>query len=408
MLIDTEKGITLTKPAARGAPRVYHVHRDKASLVTRTSAGSKAPAEAKKSLKTPEEAAREFFKVVKTKLRDGYALLRGREGAPRGAVVFAGFASGGGGGAVLDASPDGRYALTAGHSGAPREVWVETIDLSTGERKTVFEASHPSQIFLHSAHFELDEGRILISVGDDIISAPLGGGKPDVVGTYKNATGQPHPFNPHVLRPQVSADRSRLVLFDERLRVRVVDARRKALLEAPMAHRTTECRAVGLSPSGKRLALFRVSRGIVYNHDDARKDTTCEVDIWDVDQGKMLDTLPVAQQVAQLGFDADDRLLFATLDHNRGPVAHDLKTKKIAFKFEDKNQEDGLDHVNDFASSPDGSLLAVASHTTRLFDARTRAPVELEPFSYRADIVAFARGQLVSFEDGMCVARTTA
>lgn len=405
-MLDDEKGLTLSKVAQRGATRVFHVHREASELATRTATGGKAPVETRKRYKSEQEATREYHKVTRAKFRDGYALLRERASAPRGAVVFAGFASGGGGGPVLDVSPDGRYALTAGHSGAPRSVWVERIDLATGERKVIFERSHPTQIFLHSAHFERDEGRILVSLSDNIERAPIDGGKTEVVGTFRSK-GTRHPFNPHVLRPLQSADRGRAVLFDERLQVNVVEERFDPVLAVPTMHETTECRGVGLSSSGKLLAVFRVSRGIVYNHDDAKHDATCEVEIWDIDKAKKIAVLPMERQIDRLGFDPTDRLLLATHYYAAGPVAYSLETGKQAFAFSDGQGEGGLARAHDFTCSPDGSLLAIASGATCLYDAATRAPIEVEPFGLRATLVVFARGLLVSFEDGLCVARST-
>jgi hypothetical protein len=46
------------------------------------------------------------------------------------------------------------------------------------------------------------------------------------------------------------------------------------VLEVDLGSATTECRAAGISPSGKLLALYRVSRGLVYSHADAMHDDT--------------------------------------------------------------------------------------------------------------------------------------
>src|SRR5262249_40959675 len=145
-------------------------------------------------------------------------------------------------------------------------------------------------------------------------------------GVRKRVAGYQHfrtaNFNPHVVRPTQDAARRRLVVFDAGNVVRVLEGGR-AVLEVSTASKTVECRAGGISPSGSLLGLYRVSRGIVYGHEDARDDTTNEVEVWDVDRGKLRRKLPFSVRLDQVGFDPKDEQLIVTRAYS-GPAAYAL------------------------------------------------------------------------------------
>ena len=75
------------------------------------------------------------------------------------------------------------------------------------------------------------------------------------------------------VRPSQDAARRRLVVFDEGSVVRVLDERGRTVAQVPTASPTTVCRAGAISPSGRLLALYRVSRDLVYGQADARHGT---------------------------------------------------------------------------------------------------------------------------------------
>jgi len=398
------KGITLRKVDAKGAQRIVELSREGAELITRVSAGGKAPKETRKKCKDDAAASREYGKALRAKVRDGHALIGGQTKVKRGQVVFAGFASGGGGGPVLDLAPDGRSLLTAGCRGAPTSVWVELVDTQTGARRVVFEKSHKQQLFLHAALFVGGGSEILVALDDETLVVSLATGKARRVAAYRE--GKSSCFNPHVLRPQGSADRSRVMIFDADSVVRVVDASFATLIEVSTASPTSECRAAALSPSGRLLAVYRVSRFIVYGHDDAKKDKTSAIELWDVDLKKKIGTWPVGQQVGKMGFDAADSLLLASWDFASGPVALDLKTGKEAYRFEVPGESE-LATAHHWAFSPDGAWLAIASHQTELRDAGTRKPTKIEAVGHGSRIVVFSGdgSRLASYEDGLAIVR---
>lgn len=402
---DGKVGITLRKVDAKGSVRLLSISREGATLVQRVSAGGKAAKETRKKCADDSSASREYGKILRTKMRDGYVFLNEKEDVKRGQVVFACFAAGGGGGAVLDLAPDGRSLLTAGHSGAPTSVWVEQVDTQTGARKTVFEKSHKQQLFLHSTLFVGDGSEILIALDDETLAVTLATGDSRRVAAFRE--GRSANFNPHVLRPQCGHDRSRLVLFDAGSIVRVVDQKFHTLLEVPTDSLTTECRATAISPSGRLLAVYRVSRGIVYSHDDAKKDTTCEVELWDIDKKKKIDTWKMAQQVDKMAFDAADKLLLVTWDYASGPVAFDLGTGKEVYSVEEQGQRGQLASTRHWTFSPDNQWLVLAGNQAELRDSSTRKPAKIEPGGYRSYLAVFSGdGSLfASHEDNLAVLR---
>jgi hypothetical protein len=196
-------------------------------------------------------------------------------------------------------------------------------------------------------------------------------------------------FNPYVVRPTLDAARRRLVVFDEGDVVRVLEGGR-VVLEVSTASKTLECRGGGISPSGRLLALYRVSRGIVYAHQDALHDTTNEVEVWDIEQGKPRMKLPVDGQLEQVGFDTTDEHLIVIDDYS-GPAAYALSSGQEVWRF------GGIDRFNSSATcyswafSPDGSLLAVGRDGLFLYDAVSRKPIPVpEPGGDKVERVFFS------------------
>lgn len=402
---DGKKGILLQKVDAKGTVRTLEILRESSTLVTRAAVGAKPPKETRKKCKDEPAASVEYGKAIRSKIRDGYAFVGDRAKAKRGEVVFVGFASGGGGGAVLDLAPDGRSLLTAGFNGAPTSVWVERVDTVTGERRRVFERGHKSQLFLHAAMFVGDGSEFLVALDDETVAVSLATGDERRVAAYRE--GRSSNFNPHVLRPQHSHDRSRLVIFDADSVVRVVDARFKTLLEVSTAEPTTECRSTAISPSGRLLAVYRVSRGILYNHDDAKKDKTNSIELWDIDRGKKIDTWKTTKQIDKMAFDPADKLLLVSWVYAEGPVIHELGSGKEVFRFDDPGSTDRLATAHHWVFSPDGAWLAIAGNQVALVDASSRKPAKIEPAAYRASRVIFSGdgSVLASHEDNLAVLR---
>jgi len=252
-----------------------------------------------------------------------------------------------------------------------------------------------------------DGSEFLVALDDETVAVSLATGDERRVAAFRE--GGSSNFNPHVLRPQHSHDRSRLVIFDAGSVVRVVDARLKTLLEVSTAAPTTECRATAISPSGRLLAVNRVSRGILYNHEDAKKDKTNVIELWDIDKGKKIDTWKMKKDVDKMSFDPADKLLLVSWIYAEGPVAHELGSGKEVFCFDDPGSTDRLATAHHWVFSPDGAWLAIAGNQVALVDAGSRKPGKIEPAAYRASRVIFsgAGSLLASHEDNLAVLRAT-
>ncbi|MFW5741220.1 MAG: hypothetical protein ACOC1F_12720 [Myxococcota bacterium] len=404
--------LELTKVSDKGPRRLWAATRDKNVLETRAGPVGRPPKVTPKSFPDDASAARAFDKAVRAKLRSGYAFVRDPSDASRGDIVTVAFASGGGGGPILDLSVDGKLALTAGCKGAPVAVWLETIETTSGKRRRIFDKSVAAgrQIFLHSACFDRTGQAVILLLGKETLRLDLVSGKLEPIAKYVEF--QTARFNPFLLHPHFDRARERLVVFDKRSLVRVLDSGGNQLFEVSMEHPTTECRAAQLSPSGKLLALVRVSRGIVYNHDDAKHDATNAVDVWDVDTGKRRDTIELETPVDQVGIDSTDRLLTMSWQYAQGPVIHDLRMYQELHRFTDPWRTDRLATAYGWDWSPDGSLLAVGREGLSVYAAEdianiTDVPVESSG-EFRVKRVVFSGdGTLLgTYEGGLFVLRS--
>jgi sugar lactone lactonase YvrE len=404
---DDEPAIALVKTAPKGAPRRCRVAVVGTDLITETGPVGKAPKVATKPYASAHDARRAWDKAVRDKLRDDFAFVRPYGETPLGGVMLVAFASGAGAGTLLDLSPDGRFAVTLGSDAKLAGYHVEVIEVATGARRRVLEHTNPAtQNFVMAAFFNATGGAVYLAPRDETLRLDLATGATTRVAGYRESIDAR--FNPFVVQPHTDRDRGRVVVFDAGTHVRVLDRDDRVLFSACLASSTTECRAARISPSGHLLALYRVSRGIAYGHEDATHDDTSVVEVWDVDTGALRASLPMPTQVDAVGFTPDDATLLVTEYYARGPVAYDLATGEERWRLNDPHRPGELASCHTWAYSPDGSLLAVGHSATGLYEAATRAPVPLDPAGmYRTPWVRFSDdGRLLaSAEGGLCVVR---
>ncbi|MBL8679093.1 MAG: hypothetical protein JNK05_07995 [Myxococcales bacterium] len=365
--------IELRKPAARGAAKLWSISRKGAKLTTVSGSEGKPQKSSVETHADADEATRAFDKAMRAKMRDGYALISDRASAKPGSLVFAGFAAGGGGGLVADVSRDGRFALTAGHRGAPVAVWVELIDTLTGARRVVFERAHPRQLFLHSADFDHTGDHALITVDNETFVVELATGATRTVAKYGGAPrGVANSnFNPHVLRPSHDRARKRWCVFDAKTVVRVLDERLATVCEIPLEHPTTELRAASVSPDGTLIALYRVSRSILYGQDDAKDDQTQQIEIRRSDNGALVNAIDVARAVTSVTLTPDNKRLAVQWEHESGPRLLDAKTGRELAQPRGKDGREQHAFAWDFSLA--GHTLAVGTYGLRLLDGASLA-----------------------------------
>ena len=382
----------------------FLVRVEKKTLIQTLFMAKGATKGSRKTFADEGEARREFDKAVRKKMRVGWVFRPPRDEWKVGSVVFECFAPGGGGGAVLDLSPDGAQVLTAHVGAGARGYEINVVDVRSGAWRPLVKAASSSQTFVHTALFDR-RGGVYFSLNEDTFHVNADGkGKRKVAGYREFSSAQ---FNPFVLQPHIDQSRRRLVVFDEKSRVKVldVDDGERVVFEVSTHHATTECRGAGLSPSGKLLALYRPSRGVVYQHDDALHDTSNVVEVYDVDRGALKARLPFAQKIDHVGLAPDDGSLVLTWEYAQGPVGVGFDGTPL-WQFDDDSRADRLDTAYTWAFSPDGSLLAVGRGRPELYDARTRSPVKLAGrHGYRTQRLVFSDdgGLLAASTDATCV-----
>ena len=390
---------TLTLVGAKPKRVRFRVVRSALEQTTWTAKGEAKVT--KKSFADAYTAQREFDKAVRKKLRDDYAVVN--PDARPGEVLLEAFAAGGGGGAVLDMSLDGTRIVTATMT---REqnfgVKLEVVEVATGARHVVLEEPPGrTQSFLHVALFDREATSLYFVLREDTYRLDIASGKRTLI-----AKGQDPELNPFVVRPSFDAERRRLVIYARGPVVRVLDDRDRTLLEVSTKSPTTECRGGAISPSGRLLAVYIVSRGIIYSHDDAKHDTTNEIQIWDIEAGVKFETVAVDRKLSSIGFTPQDDLLLVTSEYYEGPVALEIPAGTERWKLTDPDSPRQLARTRAWAYSHDGTRLAVAGNTLQLLDATTREPaLELPSTFGRAECPVFSRDgrRLAAWIDGSAI-----
>lgn len=331
------------------------------------------PREFSKKHPTVEAARAAFEKRVRVKLNDGFVHVVPMEQVAVGGVRFECSSKGGGGGGLLDLSKDGRFVVAAEVEHEARGCRLTVFDTFTGAGRVVFERTSPEQTFLHAALFDATAESLIVQLNCETLRVDLATGKTRSLAEYREFASSR--FNPFVVQPVMDAARRRVVLFDAGNVVRVLELEgERVVREFPTTSATTECRGVALSPSGKKLALYRPSRGVVYGHDDAGHDTSSVVEVYDVDSGALVVKHDLGKKLGQLGFTPEEDALLVTWDYAQGPVAYRLPDFVELWRFEDAFRTDRLATAYTWAWSVRGKsrLLALAGNTVQLHDATKR------------------------------------
>lgn len=360
-------------------PKRVRLHVFGAVFRMTTWSGAKAePKTVEREFADERGAQREFATTYDRKLRADYVVLG--EGAQTGDVLLEAFAPGAGSGALFDLSRDGTLLATATTMAArpPLQfgVRLEVVEVATGARRIVTEcAPSDQQGFLHTILFDRAGTGLYYLVRDTLFHVALAGAVPRIIGEGRG-------FNAHVVQPTFDHARRRLVTFADHA-VRVLDEQEATLLEVPTASPTTECRATAISPSGRLLALYIVSRGIVYGHADAQGDHTNEVRIYDIDAGELWETVVAPTKLHRIGIAPSDDTLLVTHDYAKGPYALAIPSGEERWRLPDEV-------AFGWRFSHDGSMLAVGGHRLALYEAATRAPIAIPEQRGRSDWNVFS------------------
>ena len=224
-----------------------------------------------------------------------------------------------------------------------------------------------NQTFPHRAQM-LGERRVLFMVNDHTLCVELDTRE---VSTLARFRGKSH-FNDHCVWPSRDAEAKRALVFDAGDVLRVIDYDAQTLFERAVSSPTVECRAASLSHDGRHLVGYFASRGIIYSHQDAAHDTTQELRVWAVDSGEQVRTLPIPHPLRHCTLAPDGKTIVALAEYAQGPVFIDLASGERVDFYDNPYREDRLQTCYTFAHSPDGTRLALGTHTVRVVDADDR------------------------------------
>ncbi len=308
------------------------------------------------------------------KLREGFVFLRDPNKAKAGEVLYRAALPHAQMHDFLDVHPETNRLLIASEQRPKNEnAWLHEVDLRAA---TIRELHHDDgawtsarQTFAHRALY-LGPERALFSVNGRTWMIDRGSGGVGMAASYQDTSSDAH-FNPHCVWPSRDAAYERALVFDKGDVLRVIDRAGETMFQTSLSSKTCECRAAALSPSSALVAAYVVSRGIVYNHDDAKGDTTNEVRIFAVTTGEQLYTIPLPFEISKVGLTPDDQQLIATREYSQGPVFFDLKSGRQTHFFDNPHRDDRWATCIAWAYSADGSTLALSGDGLKLLDARS-------------------------------------
>lgn len=326
------------------------------------------------------EAEREFEELRWKKLREGFACVADAAQSARGAVVLDVKVPNQCSAEAFDLSPDGGTIVVGTMLKDAYGAEIHLIDVGTGHRRLIHaeppeirpEPLGRGQTFVHAVHFDAGGEHIVYALNGETRLFNPATGHTRTLARYREF--QDANFNPFRVRPSWDAARRRLLLFDSGNRVRVLDVfdhDGNEVFATSTERSSMGCWAGALSPSGKLMALC-FSKGSRYKEDDPE---VTEVEIWDIDQRKVLRRIPMDRKPHTLGFDPADTLLVANPASVEGPCAFSLESGELVWHFPHPFLTDRWATCYGWAYSPDGSTLAIGRRgDTDVVDAVTRHP----------------------------------
>jgi cell wall assembly regulator SMI1 len=329
------------------------------STWTGTSASELARQDSK--AKNEDAASTAFDQALRKKLSAGFIFgVPSASTAKRGELVCALDVGDGSNAEFIDVSPDGQSLALASMFNDAQGARLSLVEIETGRRRELhrFEAGG-RQTFVHRIAFDSAGARLFVQLNAQLWQIAVADGAAKLLADIESPRQTSELFNPHVSRFDIDAKRERMLVIDHAgIHVYELSAAGlgKRRLKIPVKRGTSEYRELALSPSGKLLAAVRRSRARIYGHDDAKQDKTNEIQIWSVDEAKLLRSLPYGDDdyIRGFGVSPDDRLLL--VGDYRNVKARDIVTGKRRFAREGR----------EWAYCPDGSQLALGRRGTEI------------------------------------------
>lgn len=382
--------IVLTRPD-RPETKFCRLTLDGPTVSRATWTGDGKPRQSSRDIEgSPDDAHDAYVKEVRKKMNEGFVFSRPQADAAVDQLVLECLALNRCASDVFDLRPDGAELAVGTTLKQGYGAEIHLIDVATGERRLVHaEPVGPDQTFVHAVRYDADGTALVYALNGQTRRLDLSTGATCLLASYKQWKSAS--FNPFCVKPAWDAARRRLLVFDAGDTVRVLDADGSLLLDVCTKADTRECRAGSLSPSGRLLALYRPSRGIVYGHQDALHDTTNEIEVWDVSARSLIARTPVPFSLSgrplklnEIGFDPSESLIVTNPDPVQGPCALSINTGEVAWAFPDAHRTDRLDTCHTWTYAPSSSgPLAIGRGPRGAVDLRDPAthepwPVQLE------------------------------
>ena len=304
------------------------------------------------------EAKYAFTEEVRKKLKEGYFYKNENPTGEPGELLLHFKIPGRNSSQFFDLHPDGKMLIFSSLKNKALGVGIYEMNLETGTFSLLFseESVNGSQTFIHSLQYNASGKQIFYLLNTEVKIFDIQSGRKKIFAGYKEFFNGPNPF---CFQPQFDSGKRRFLFVDDGL-IKIINESGETIFQTPWNRSSTaECRTACLSPSGKYLALYHASRFIIYNHKDAEQDTTNKIEIWEIDNNKIMNTIEVENFCLQkIKFNMPENEIAFTKTDADGPGFFDTASGKFLGFFTGESRPGPWLTCYDFDFSRDGKYLA--------------------------------------------------
>lgn len=333
-----------------------------------------------------EEATNHAKRMLKEKYDSGFVYIQDWDKAAFGSTIFKATVPDNSISNIFDLHPFESIIVFAAIRKFANGTTIYSLDLMTGKQTPILVIPHKLEdgtkrlTHIHSLHFSASGDDIYYTLNAQTYKLNIKEPVPQLIADCPEKMDHTN-FNPFYLRPSQSSDRQRLVIIDNPGVAKVLGVDDRELFEKRFTSKTSECRYMALSPSGKYVAFLMMSRYIIYGHDRASNDETNEVEIWNVDTRTHHKTLTFKEKLEKIAFSPDDTQLLVNLELSQGPAIYNIESGQKEFHFPNEFRKDRWFTCFNWKHSYNGEYLVVGGFTPFLFDAKTNEGIGIEELS---------------------------